>query len=100
MAQTLNINGKARSVDVDDDTPLLWVIRDVLGMTGTKFGCCLALCGACTIHLDGTPVRSCITPVSATAGRGITTLEALGPTPAGENIQQTRLDLDPPPCAH
>ncbi len=69
MAQTLTINGKARSVDVDDDTPLLWVIRDVLGMTGTKFGCGLALCGACTIHLDGKPVRSCITPVSAAAMR-------------------------------
>src|SRR5882762_2340321 len=65
MPHTLTINGKARSVDVDDDTPLLWVLRDVLGMTGTKFGCGVGLCGACTIHLDGRPVRSCITPVSA-----------------------------------
>ena len=100
MAQTLNINGKARSVDVDDDTPLLWVLRDVLGMTGTKFGCGLALCGACTIHLDGKPVRSCITPVSAAAGRRITTIEGIGANPAGRRIQQAWIALEVPQCGY
>ena len=100
MAQMLNINGKARSVDVDDDTPLLWVIRDVLGMTGTKFGCGLALCGACTIHVDGKPVRSCITPVSAAAGKRITTIEAIGATPAGKKIQQAWIALEVPQCGY
>ena len=73
----LNINGKAQSVDVAGDTPLLWVIRDTLGLTGTKFGCGMALCGACTVHLDGDAVRSCITPVSAVAGKKVTTIEGL-----------------------
>src|SRR5438876_12147154 len=100
MAQTLTINGKARSLDVDDDTPLLWVIRDVLGMTGTKFGCGLALCGACTIHLDGKPVRSYITPVSATAGRRITTIEAIGATTGGRKIQQAWIELEVPQCGY
>ena len=100
MAHTLTINGKARSVDVDDDTPLLWVLRDVLGMTGTKFGCGLALCGACTIHLDGKPVRSCITPVSAAAGKRITTIEAIGATPAGKKIQQAWIELEVRQCGY
>src|SRR5206468_6283808 len=100
MAQTLTINGKARSVYVDDDTPLLWVILYVLGMTGTKFGCGLALCGACTIHLDGKPVRSCITPVSAAAGRRITTIEGIGATPAGRRIQQAWIALEVPQCGY
>ncbi len=100
MPQTLTINGKARSVDVDDDTPLLWVLRDVLGMTGTKFGCGLALCGACTIHLDGKPVRSCITPVSAAAGRRITTIEAIGATSSGRKIQQAWIELEVPQCGY
>src|SRR5467141_2434370 len=100
MPHTLTINGKARSVDVDDDTPLLWVLRDVLGMTGTKFGCGLALCGACTIHLDGKPVRSCITPVTAAAGKRITTIEAIGATPAGKKIQQAWIELEVPQCGY
>ena len=100
MPHTLTINGTSRSVDVDDDTPLLWVIRDVLGMTGTKFGCGLALCGACTIHLDGTPVRSCITPVSAAAGKRITTIEAIGATAAGKKIQQAWIALEVPQCGY
>src|SRR5258706_2695200 len=101
MPQTLTINGKARSVDVDDDTPLLWVLRDVLGMTGTKFGCGLGLCGACTIHLDGKPVRSCMTPVAAAAaGKRITTIEAIGATPAGKKIQQAWLALEVPQCGY
>jgi len=100
MARTLTINGKARSVDVDDDTPLLWVIRDVLGMSGTKFGCGLGLCGACTIHVDGQPVRSCITPISAAAGKRITTIEAVGAIPAGRKIQQAWIALEVPQCGY
>ena len=100
MPYTLKINSTARSVDVDDDTPLLWVLRDVLGMTGTKFGCGVALCGACTIHLDGKPVRSCITPISAVAGKRITTIEAIGATAAGRKIQQAWVELDVPQCGY
>src|SRR5687768_13584462 len=100
MPQTLTINGKASSVDVEDDTPLLWVIRDVLGMTGTKFGCGLGLCGASTIHLDGKPARSCMTPIAATAGKRITTIEAIGATPAGKKIQQAWIDLEVPQCGY
>jgi len=100
MPQTLTINGKARSVDVDDDTPLLWVLRDVLGMTGTKFGCGMALCGACTVHVDGKPVRSCITPVSAAAGKRVTTIEAIGATAAGRKIQQAWVALEVPQCGY
>ena len=100
MPQTLTINGKARSVDVDDDTPLLWVLRDVLGMTGTKFGCGVALCGACTVHIDGKAVRSCITPVTAAAGKRITTIEAVGATAAGKKIQQAWIALEVPQCGY
>ena len=74
---TLNINGKDTAVDADESTPILWALRDTLGMTGTKFGCGQALCGACTVHLNGAPVRSCITPISAAAGQKITTIEAI-----------------------
>jgi isoquinoline 1-oxidoreductase alpha subunit len=74
MAFTIRVNGVAHSVDVDEDTPLLWVLRDVLGMTGTKFGCGVALCGACTVHVDGTPRRSCITPIGSIGGKAITTI--------------------------
>lgn len=97
---TLNVNGKARQVEVPDDMPLLWVLRDVLGMTGTKFGCGVALCGACTIHLDGQPVRSCITPVAAAAGKRVTTIEAIGSTAAGKKIQQAWAELDVPQCGY
>jgi isoquinoline 1-oxidoreductase subunit alpha len=100
MPHTLTINGKARSVDVDNDTPLLWVIRDVLGMTGTKFGCGLGLCGACTVHINGAPTRSCITPVSSVVGKKVTTIEAVGKTPAGRKIQQAWLDLEVPQCGY
>ncbi len=100
MAFTLRVNGKTHSVDVDDDTPTLWVLRDVLGMTGTKFGCGFGLCGACTIHLDGKPVRSCITPVSAVAGKRITTIEAIGATAAGTRIQQAWVELEVPQCGY
>jgi isoquinoline 1-oxidoreductase alpha subunit len=100
MAINIKVNGVPRSVDVDDDTPVLWVLRDVLGMTGTKFGCGRALCGACTIHLDGKPVRSCVTPISAAAGKRITTIEAIGATPAGKKIQQAWVELDVPQCGY
>ena len=100
MALTIKVNGKTHSVDVDDDTPMLWVVRDVLGMTGTKFGCGRALCGACTIQVDGKPVRSCITPVSAVVGKRITTIEAIGATAAGKKIQQAWIELDVPQCGY
>jgi isoquinoline 1-oxidoreductase subunit alpha len=100
MSHAITINGIARTVDVDEDTPLLWVLRDVLGMTGTKFGCGLALCGACTVHLDGKPLRSCITPISAAAGKRITTIEAIGATAAGRKIQQAWIERDVPQCGY
>ena len=100
MAITLRINGKPHSVDVDDDTPLLWVLRDVLGMTGTKFGCGMALCGACTVHIDGTPVRSCITPVDSVGNSAVTTIESIGSTPAGASIQRAWLDHQVPQCGY
>ena len=100
MAYTLNINGTTHTVDVDEDTPTLWAIRDVLGMTGTKFGCGAALCGACTIHVDGKPARSCITPVSALAGKRITTIEGIGATGIGARVQKAWLELDVPQCGY
>jgi isoquinoline 1-oxidoreductase alpha subunit len=80
---SLRINGETKTVDAAGDTPLLWALRDVLGMTGTKFGCGMALCGACTVHLDGQPTRSCVLPIAAIGDRSITTIEAIGETPAG-----------------
>ena len=97
---SLQINGKTHSVDAEPGTPLLWVIRDNLDMTGTKFGCGAALCGACTVHLDGQPVRSCSTPVSAAAGKKITTIEAIGATPLGEKVQAAWAALDVPQCGY
>jgi isoquinoline 1-oxidoreductase subunit alpha len=100
MSHAITVNGVSRTVDVDDETPMLWVVRDVLGMTGTKFGCGKALCGACTIHIDGKPARSCVTPVSAVAGKRITTIEAIGATAAGRKIQQAWIDLEVPQCGY
>ena len=97
---TLNVNGKPRSLDIPDDMPLLWTLRDVLSMTGTKFGCGMGLCGACTIHIDGQPTRSCITPVSGAAGKRITTIEAIGATSAGKKVQTAWLALDVPQCGY
>jgi isoquinoline 1-oxidoreductase alpha subunit len=97
---TLTVNGKLREVNVPQDMPLLWTLRDVLGMTGTKFGCGQGLCGACTVQIDGQPTRSCITPVSAAAGKKITTIEAIGATPAGRKIQTAWLALDVPQCGY
>ena len=97
---TLSVNGKNRNLDVPADMPLLWTLRDVLGMTGTKFGCGAGLCGACTIQIDGQATRSCITPVSAAAGKKITTIEAIGATSAGKKIQAAWLALDVPQCGY
>jgi isoquinoline 1-oxidoreductase alpha subunit len=96
----LTVNGETRSVDADPSTPLLWVIRDSLGLTGTKFGCGIDLCGACTVHLDGKAMRSCITPVSAAAGKKITTIEAVGATPVGQKVQAAWAELDVPQCGY
>jgi isoquinoline 1-oxidoreductase subunit alpha len=99
-AKQLNINGQLHSVDVPDDMPLLWVLRDVVGLTGTKFGCGIAQCGACTVHLDGKPVRSCVLPVSAAVNRPITTIEGIGATVAGAKIQKAWLDLEVVQCGY
>jgi len=96
----LKINGRTRQVDVPADMPVLWVLRDVLGMTGTKFGCGMALCGACTVQLDGQAIRSCVTPVSAVAGKAITTIEAIGATPVGKKVQEAWIALDVPQCGY
>jgi isoquinoline 1-oxidoreductase subunit alpha len=100
MSYTIKINGKAQTVDVDADTPLLWVLRDVLGMTGTKFGCGMALCGACTVHLGNTAIRSCVTPVSAVGDQSITTIEAIGQTDAGKKIQNAWLAVEVVQCGY
>ena len=100
MATTLKINGTSRTVDVDESTPLLWVLRDILDLKGTKFGCGIALCGACTVHLDGQPVRSCSTPVAGVGGREITTIEAVGDSALGKKVQEAWLDLDVAQCGY
>ncbi|MDB6043673.1 MAG: (2Fe-2S)-binding protein [Gammaproteobacteria bacterium] len=100
MSTTLTINGASSTLDVDDDTPLLWVLRDVLGMTGTKFGCGIALCGACTVHVDGVATRSCVTPISTLKGKSVSTIEALGATPAGKRLQAAWIKLEVPQCGY
>ena len=97
---TLAVNGEHREVEVPPEMPLLWVLRDVLGLTGTKFGCGIAQCGACTVHLDGKPVRSCLLPVSAIGTRAITTIEAIGDTPNGAKVQKAWLDLEVIQCGY
>ena len=96
----LTINGVAHEVEAPSDMPLLWVLRDLLGMNGTKFGCGVALCGACTVHVDGIPTRACVMPASAVIGRAITTIEAIGETPAGKKVQQAWLDLEVVQCGY
>jgi isoquinoline 1-oxidoreductase subunit alpha len=96
----LNVNGKTVNVDADPDTPLLWVLRDRLDMTGTKYGCGMALCGACTVHINGQPVRSCTTPVSAAAKKQITTIEAIGSTKEGRAVQNAWIANDVPQCGY
>jgi isoquinoline 1-oxidoreductase alpha subunit len=96
----LIVNGQTHQVDVPPDMPVLWVLRDVLGMTGTKFGCGIAQCGACTVHADGDPVRSCLLTVADAAGRNITTIEAIGGTPEGARVQKAWLDLEVVQCGY
>ena len=100
MAFAIKINGQTHGVDVDGDTPLLWVLRDVLGMTGTKFGCGMALCGACTVHIDGAPTRSCITPIDSIGQSEITTIEAIGKTAVGAKIQKAWLEQEVVQCGY
>ena len=96
----LTVNGQVREVDAPPDMPLLWVLRDLLMLTGTKFGCGIAQCGACTVHVDGAPLRSCMLPIGALGSRAVTTIEAVGETPAGRKIQQAWLDLEVIQCGY
>jgi isoquinoline 1-oxidoreductase alpha subunit len=98
--QNFQLNGKPVVLDLPDDMPLLWAVRDVLGLTGTKFGCGMALCGACTVHVDGAAVRSCVTPVAAVKGKRITTIEAVGKTPVGRKVQQAWLAEEVAQCGY
>ena len=100
MAYTIKVNGKARTVDVEGDTPLLWVLRDTLDMKGTKFGCGMALCGACTVHIDGKPTRSCTLPVSAVGAASVTTIEAMSQHPVGQKVQAAWMEIDVPQCGY
>jgi isoquinoline 1-oxidoreductase subunit alpha len=97
---SLTINGKRQNVDVPGDTPLLWTLRDELGLTGTKFGCGMALCGACTVHLDGQAVRSCLTPVAAAANKRVVTIEGVDNAPVGKALQAAWVDLGVPQCGY
>ncbi|WP_158913451.1 (2Fe-2S)-binding protein [Caulobacter sp. S45] len=97
---TLNVNGQSHDVDVPPDMPLLWVLRDVVGLTGTKFGCGVAQCGACTVHVAGQAMRSCVLPVSALGSRPVTTVEAVGQTPAGQKVQQAWLEIEVVQCGY
>ncbi|WP_312954294.1 (2Fe-2S)-binding protein [Stutzerimonas nitrititolerans] len=96
----LQVNGQARDLDAPDDMPLLWALRDQLGMTGTKFGCGMALCGACTVHVDGAPIRACITPVADVTGRTITTIESMQADPVGQVVQQTWIEQNVAQCGY
>ncbi|ACT50617.1 (2Fe-2S)-binding protein [Methylovorus glucosotrophus] len=97
---TLNVNGDQHDLDVTDDTPILWALRDVVGLTGTKFGCGMSLCGACTVHLDGKPIRSCVTPVSAATGKEITTIEGIGASELGKRVQDAWIEQEVVQCGY
>jgi isoquinoline 1-oxidoreductase alpha subunit len=100
MHYTLHVNGRVHAVDVDSDTPLLWVLRDAVNLKGTKFGCGAGLCGACTVHLDGKPARSCLTAISDVGTSAVTTIEGVGETPIGARLQQAWLDVDVVQCGY
>lgn len=100
MAYTLQVNGRVRTVDVEADTPLLWVLRDTIGLLGSKFGCGVGLCGACTVHLDGAAVRSCQTPIATVRSRAVTTIEGIGATPIGATVQKAWIDHDVIQCGY
>jgi isoquinoline 1-oxidoreductase alpha subunit len=100
MQYTITVNGAPQRVDVDGETPLLWVLRDTLDLKGTKFGCGAAQCGACTVHLNGIPIRSCQTPVASVGDAAITTIEAIGRTKVGQHVQAAWIDLDVPQCGY
>jgi isoquinoline 1-oxidoreductase alpha subunit len=100
MSYTIKVNGKAHSVDVDGQMPLLWVLRDVLDLKGSKFGCGMALCGACTVHVDGKAVRSCVTPISSVGAASVTTIEGVGATKIGKKLQQVWLETDVMQCGY
>jgi isoquinoline 1-oxidoreductase alpha subunit len=100
MALSLTVNGKSYQVDGPPEMPVLWALRDVIGLTGTKFGCGMALCGACTVHVDGQPVRSCSTPISAVANKKITTIEAVGADKVGKAVQAAWVDMGVPQCGY
>jgi isoquinoline 1-oxidoreductase alpha subunit len=100
MKYTITVNGQTRTVDVDSDTPLLWVLRDSLDLKGAKFGCGMAMCGACTVHVDGVPTRSCVTPISSVGTAAVTTIEAIGETEVGKKVQAAWLDVDVMQCGY
>jgi isoquinoline 1-oxidoreductase alpha subunit len=100
MSYTINVNGTPHTVEIDGDTPLLWVLRDTLDMKGSKFGCGMGLCGACTVHINGTPTRSCITPISTVGKAQITTIEGIGSTDTGRKVQDAWLSIDVPQCGY
>ena len=97
---TLDINGEPHTLDVPNDMPLLWVLRDVVGLTGTKFGCGISICGACTVHVDGQAIRSCVTPIAAVAGKRIVTIEAIERDPVGQSVQDAWRELDVVQCGY
>ncbi len=100
MRYTLHVNGRRHNVDVDSDTPLLWVLRDTINLKGTKFGCGIGLCGACTVHLDGAPARACLTAISDVGNKAVTTIEGIGATPIGARLQKAWLDIDVVQCGY
>jgi isoquinoline 1-oxidoreductase alpha subunit len=100
MEYTISVNGESRTVDVDSDTPLLWVLRDSLDLKGSKFGCGMALCGACTVHVDGVATRSCVTPIASVGAAAVTTIESIGETEIGAKLQAAWLDVDVMQCGY
>jgi isoquinoline 1-oxidoreductase alpha subunit len=100
LVPTLNINGESHTLDVADEMPLLWALRDIVGLSGTKFGCGISLCGACTVHIDGQPVRSCVTPIGTVAGKNVVTIEALDRDPIGKAVQAAWREIDVVQCGY